>query len=154
MEMKYGDITLNLAQRASLDDIDIGSDLIYKNAFIVSFPEEMGIRFFDVISIDFIGDKTCRFTIRNNSTNLPLFSIYKYKHSCSNFLKWKRDDISIHHLDRQNNLLFTSVLKKIKIKNIFEEQLSYKDDKPQTIIFDIKYAKRIIEKPCNQSEKE
>lgn len=153
--MKYGDITLNLAQRASLDDIDIGSDLIYKNAFIVVFPEKMGIRFFDVISIDFLEDKTCRFTIRNNSSNLPLFSLNKYKHSCCNIFKRKRDDILIHHLDRQNNLLFTSFLKKIKIKNIYEEQLSYKDDKPQTIIFDVKYVERIIEKTCNsQSEKE
>jgi hypothetical protein len=149
MKMKCGDMTLNLTQRASLDDINLGSDLIYTNNFIVEFPEELGVRFYDVVSIDFLKDKTCRFTIRNNSTTIPLFSLNKYRHSCSNILKWKRDNISIHYLDRENNLLFTSVLKKIKINDIFEEQLTYKDDKPQTIIFDIKYSKRTIEKSCN-----
>lgn len=155
MKMKCGDISLNLTQRASLDDINLGSDLIYKNNFIVDFPKELGVRFYDVISIDFLKHRTCRFTIRNNSSSIPLFALNKYRHSYSNIFKWKRDDISIHYLDRSNNLLFTSVLKKIKINDIFEGQLTYKDDKPQTIIFDVKYNKRTIEKLCNnQLERE
>ena len=148
--MKYGDITLNLTQRAFLDDIDFGCDLIYKNNFIVEFPEKLGVRFFDVVSIDFLENKTCRFTIRNNASNLPLFSLYKYKHNCFSFFKFKKSNISIHCLDRSNNLLFTNTLKNIKIVKIFEEQLSYKDDNPQTIVFYVKYSKRIIEKACNQ----
>lgn len=139
-------VTINYVQRAFMDDVNIGEDLINKNGFIVEFPEEFGIRFYDVISVNYLGEKMCRFTIRNNSTNLPLFNLNNYKCKCCSFFKKKKSNIIIHHINKMNEIVYTSILYNVCVKNIFEEELTYTDDNPQNIIFDIKYKKRIIEK--------
>ena len=150
MKMKCDNVTLNYVQRAFMDDVNVGEDLLNKNGFIVEFPEEMGIRFYDVISMSYMGDKICRFTIRNNYANLPLLNLNKYKRTNSSYFKNKKDDVIIYHINKLNEIVYTTILHKISIKNIFEEDLTYTDDKPQKIYLDIRYKKRILEKTCNQ----
>lgn len=150
MEKKCENVSLKYVRRAFMDDVNIGEDFLFKNGFFVEFPEEFGIRFYDVISIKYMEDNICRFTIRNNSSNLPLFNLNKYKCKCCGFFNKKNDNITIYNLNKYDEIIFISTLHKICIKNITEEELTYTDDKPQTITFDIKYKKRILEKPCNQ----
>ena len=42
--------------------------------------------------------------------------------------------------------VYKNVLTNIRVKNIYEDELSYKSDGVQEIMFDVKYSKRILSK--------
>ena len=93
-------ISMSFLQRVNKEGVPITDDIVFRNYFIVSFPDELGIRYYDVISVDFLEDNICRFTIRNNSETYPLYYINKYKHKMSNIFKLKKDNIEICQLNK------------------------------------------------------
>jgi hypothetical protein len=151
MEMKHKKDLLNLIQKNILDEIDITSDLIYKNNFIVEIPEKYGIRFFDVMTVTFTCGKMCTLTIRNNVNTLQSLMQHKYKRSILDIFRLQKDDIFIHYLDKSNKRLFTKILKNIKIVDFCEGDLSYQNNAPNNSVVTIKYDKEII---INQNDEE
>lgn len=148
-------ISLKLLQRTYKEDYPITDDTLFNNYFIVSFPDELGIRYYDVVSTQFLGDNICRFTIRNNFSTFPLYHLHEYKRKNKGIFSPKKDIIEIYQLcDSEMNIIYKNVLTKISIKNIYENMLSYKNDKPQEIVFDIKYRERILTKHATNKEGE
>ena len=138
---------MSFLQRVNKEGVPITDDIVFRNYFIVSFPDELGIRYYDVISVDFLEDNICRFTIRNNSETYPLYYINKYKHKMSNIFKLKKDNIEICQLNKNGLVIgYKNILTNISIKKIIEQTLDYRDEGAQEIILDIKYKKRILTK--------
>ena len=150
--------SLNFLQRINKEDCPITDDIILRNYFIVNFPEEMGVRYYDVISVNFLEDNICRFTIRNNHETLPLYNLFNYKcKKCGiiNFFRRKKDEIHILQLKKEDmSIIYDNVLTNICVKKIYEEELTYKDGKPQEIIVDIKYKKRFLFNHATDKERE
>lgn len=120
--------------------------LIFKNLFLVKFPKEFNIESTDVISVEFIDNEICRFIIKNNFINFPLFSLNKYSKKCCSFFCRKNDSIVIDYLNRNGEKQYSARLTKVRIRNIKEDILTYYNDEPHTITVDIKFSKRILEK--------
>lgn len=146
-------ISLNFLQRINKEEFLLTDDIILKHNFLVNFPDEMCVRYYDVISVQFLEDNICRFTIRNNFTTYPLYYLNKYKCKMCGFFKRKKDNIEIYQLTGADlNVAYKNTLTKVCIKKIYEENLSYKDSTPQEIVFDIKYKKRILTKNATNKE--
>lgn len=125
-----------------LDEIKL-DDLIFENNFLVKFPEELNIRYQDIISVKNIENNTYRFVI-NNTENFPLFNLENYKNKQNNIFKKKKNNIIIYYMNKNLQILYSIVLKDIKILKFIENELTYKNDNPQSIIIDIKYKNRIL----------
>lgn len=120
--------------------------LSFMNYFMVNFPVELNIAFYDVISCEYIGDKTYRFVIKNNFERFPLYTLNEYCNKQCRFFKKKKDNVEIYYLNRENEQKYVTILKDIRINNIREGKLSYIENDIQTISFDVIYKAKIIEK--------
>lgn len=146
------DIRLQYYHRMVNENVEITDNYSYNNFFVVLFPKELNIRYYDVVSCENIGDKTFRFTINNNFDNYPLFSLNEYVQKYKNIFKKNNDVIEIQHINKKGYVEYITTLKNIKLCNIQEGSLSYYDNNIQRLTFDIKYKTRIIEKngPTNK----
>jgi hypothetical protein len=140
------DYSLSFIQRINGENFPVTDDIMYNNFFIVKFPESMGIRYYDVISVHFLNNNVCRFVIRNNYTTYPLYHLNKSKCWLHNIFKVKKENIEIIQLRKNMEPVYKNVLTNIRVKNIYEAELSYKSDGVQEIMFDVKYSKRILSK--------
>lgn len=120
--------------------------LSFMNYFVVNFPAELNIAFHNVISCEYIGNKTYRFVIKNNFERFPLYTLNEYINKQCNLFKKNKDNVEIHYLNRDNEQKYMTILKNIRINNICEGKLSYNENDVQTISFDVIYKSKIIEK--------
>lgn len=141
---------INYLHRLIAEENKITNSMVFTNFFIVEFPEELQLRPFDVVSVDFLGDNMCRIVIRNNFDNCPLIKINEYIKKKWVPFKHRDDEIKIKYIDKSGLIRSISTLSGIKIKRVYEGILTYKSDGIQEISLDIVYNKRDIEM-CNGS---
>ena len=132
----------------------IDKNAAFNNYFSVVFPEEMQIRAHDVVSIEFLKENKCRFTIINNYTNHPLIAINRFKNEGEKLFKRRQKNIKIVYVNKMGVIKMESILFGVKIVNIEEEKLSYMDDTPQKIVFDVEYKYRILQEKNGATDKE
>lgn len=148
-------MSLNFLHRVNKEDFPLTDNILYKNYFLVNFPVELGVRYYDVISVQFLEDNICRFTIRDNDYTYPLYYLNKYKCKFCNFFKRKKDNIEIFQLNSPDmKIVYKNILTNICIVKINEDILTYKESKPKEITFDVKYKKRILTKHATNKEGE
>lgn len=138
--------SLSFIQRINSDNFPVTDDIMHNNFFIVKFPESMGVRYYDVVSAYFLNDNICRFVVRNNYTTYPLYHLNKTKCWLHNIFNFKKENIEIIQLRKDMEPVYKNVLTNVRVKNIYETELSYKNDGVQEIMFDVKYSKRLLSK--------
>lgn len=137
---------IQFLHRILTEDSHVG-DVSLSNYFIIEFPEFFNLQAYDFESVTFLDDNVCRFVIRNNFSNYPLFTINEYIKNKQKCLFSKcNDKIFIKHLDRYGKVRYSTELSNIKIVKVYESELTYKSDNIQTITLDVKYKNRTIEK--------
>lgn len=144
--MKEKEFRMHFVHRIMDEENHVG-EFCLSNYFIIEFPEFFNLEPYDFESVHFLDNNICRFVIRNNFSNYPLFTINEYiknKQSCL-FSKCK-DKIYIKYIDKSDKVRYSTELSDIKIVKVYESELNYKNDGVQTITVDVKYKDRIIEK--------
>ena len=144
--MKEKEFRMHFVHRIMDEENHVG-EFYLSNYFIIEFPEFFNLEPYDFESVHFLDNNVCRFVIRNNFSNYPLFTINEYiknKQSCL-FSKCN-DKIYIKYIDKSDKVRYSTELSDIKIVKVYESELNYKNDGVQTITVDVKYKDRIIEK--------